>query len=383
MIVDRKHNVLIVTPPKCATQTIVGMATRIDGVERTRSYHDAGPAPAGCEGMLRLQMARNPWARLVSVWSYVHNRYAGQRKGWDWVSGTSFAEFVNQWVETRATYVIDEKRWTMGEVMWWLTQGDYLDRWQPARLLRTEHLMDDLQSLGLDYGEERVLNKSSRQGGVEGWVPYYDRDSWQRVGESFAFADAVRLRYPTEPPDGLTGELSGVRLGRFAEADSGRPGRPNSDVVDSSSTGQQPQDPTKGSKTMTTKTEDKVVRNRFGVDIEFTTGQAKRVDGKAVATRESKPEGERGFVWTVKHKGVAAPVGPFEARRDAVLEMTKAEREAKEAEKEKAKEARAAARAEREVERAKAKEEREKAKAARAAEREKAKAEAEKAAAKS
>lgn len=134
---------------------------------------------------------------------------------------------------------------------------------------------------------------------------------------------------------------------------------------------------------MTTKTEDKVVRNRFGVDIEFTTGQAKRVDGKAVATRESKPEGERGFVWTVKHKGVAAPVGPFEARRDAVLEMTKAEREAKEAEKEKAKEARAAARAEREVERAKAKEEREKAKAARAAEREKAKAEAEKAAAKS
>jgi membrane protein involved in colicin uptake len=86
------------------------------------------------------------------------------------------------------------------------------------------------------------------------------------------------------------------------------------------------------------------IRDRFGVPCRFAGDTVERVDGKAKATRHKK-EGERGFYWTVKHKGVAQPVGPFQVRRGAVLEMTRPEREAQAAAKEQAKAERAAKRA--------------------------------------
>lgn len=93
-------------------------------------------------------------------------------------------------------------------------------------------------------------------------------------------------------------------------------------------------------------------RTRYGVEIQFTGDSAARVDGKATATKERKTgEGERGYVWTVTHKG-GKKEGPFESRRDAVRAMTAPDREAQakareaaKAEKEKAKAAAAKAKA--------------------------------------
>lgn len=214
MIVDDASRTLIVTPAKCGTVSLEGMATRQDGVWKTKNRHVVA-APEGREDYRRLMMCRDPWSRLTSVWSFVVRHYAFRTKDdqWDWAAEATFPEFATRWCEGRPAFAppAEDRGWTQGVNLWWLTQGDYLDRWQPTGLVRMEHLAHDLAAHGLDYGEEMRRNTSDavRPGN---WVGYYDGGSWDVVSRTFAAADAARLGYPDGLPAGPLGELAASRV---------------------------------------------------------------------------------------------------------------------------------------------------------------------------
>ncbi len=92
--------------------------------------------PPGCAGYLTFASVRDPIARAVSLYRQFHEDHR------DLPGGSSFPEFV-------ARVLHDEQhRWTYGP-FFCATQAEWLRGLRVDRVLRLEHLRDDLERLRL------------------------------------------------------------------------------------------------------------------------------------------------------------------------------------------------------------------------------------------
>lgn len=203
MIVDHVNKVALACVPKCGTFTVERMAKKA-GHDVTGLGRHGVVAPPEAVGYRRLMTARNPWSRLVSVWSFVGSRPSEFLEGPAVVEMT-FPEYVRWWERRRADFM----PWQMPDwialrmkYMWYTTAGDFLMRWKPEALVRVEHIEHDLRSAGVDWGKVYHTNTSAKHR-TGNWWDHYTDEAWDAVGRLFGEQEAAWFGYPTEPPGTL------------------------------------------------------------------------------------------------------------------------------------------------------------------------------------
>lgn len=224
MIIDHEAMVVIATPSKCGTLTMKAMAKALPS-DRMVEWVGMGvhrlDCPPEADGYTRLMMVRDPWARLVSMWSFIGKPSHYDEWEHDTIRRLTFTQFVDWYLERHEEEASKgpwEQRsarelWSV-PTRWLMTLGECADVWKPEHTLDVASIEDSLFEHGLDYGKVRNANISHHRTGK--WTDHYTPDTFKLVGDAFARADAKRFNFPGNgesiTPDQLTGTHANILI---------------------------------------------------------------------------------------------------------------------------------------------------------------------------
>jgi hypothetical protein len=188
VIIDHNEEVVIATPTKCGKTSLESMVKReakrgvgrLNGLVVVRPGQHRLDCPAEAEGYKRYMMVRNPWARLVSTWSFLANpKSKGEHKAKD-IQQMTFGEFVYWWLQYRDAWspvgVLQGGQqpsvfWS-APARWLMTLSECDAVWKAEDYIRVENMAGDLELLGLNYGQPVQNNSSSKVRPGE-WTDYW------------------------------------------------------------------------------------------------------------------------------------------------------------------------------------------------------------------
>jgi hypothetical protein len=204
VIVDHEAKIIIATPTKCGTKSCESIARTLGRKDRMVEVVRPGihrlDVPYGAAGYTRYMMVRNPWARLLSTWSFLGNpisksEYEPLRAA---AADLPFAKWLGVWTRERAAYgdswrTETAKRLWSAPARWVMTLGECAQVWEPKGFIRVENMEQDLLEVAqVDYGIARRVNHSDKVR-LGPWTSYYTEAMWKRVGDLFAFDEAVKI----------------------------------------------------------------------------------------------------------------------------------------------------------------------------------------------
>lgn len=212
MIIDHDNKTVIGTPSKCGTMTVKHMVLALNkkeperNVEWVRTGVHRCDCPPEAEGYTRLMMVRDPWVRLVSMWSFIAK--PGSIGEWRHkeITNLSFTEFIDWWLKQRAEYRHPNKKWAglsasqlwSAPPRWIMTLSEIADIWCPDAVIDIHHIEDGLFEHGIDLGKI-VQSNTSKKNRPGHWTDYYTHKTFNRVSDAFAIKDADRFGFNQTP----------------------------------------------------------------------------------------------------------------------------------------------------------------------------------------
>lgn len=178
MFIDHENKLILVTPMKCATHTFREIAGRLGSSLQLTPVYPHVMVCDGDEGYRRVMAVRDPYDRLVSIYLHLQSRPLR------WIpegliQSFTFKKFMPWWClqQSRA----EGNFWSMS-----LT--DCANMFYPTRLVRVEHLAEDLAALGVVVdGDIPHMNRASNRQGDS--LSYYSDEMLHLAYDWFAKYD--------------------------------------------------------------------------------------------------------------------------------------------------------------------------------------------------
>lgn len=190
MIILRKQRALFVSTPKCATNTIYHLLQEHFGGERLGPHFHRRDVPAEFRDWFVFSVVRNPYSRAVSTWWRTVMDKTAKRIFAHAPGGEDLATFV-RWLATKPPEA-EYRRLCY-------SQAEWLAPVKPNRVLRLEHLRDELWSLPWWDVEVVKLPRRNQCHGRKRWWLYLTEDAVRAV-EDWAGPDFDTFGYSRKVP---------------------------------------------------------------------------------------------------------------------------------------------------------------------------------------
>lgn len=238
MIIDHDEHIVICTPTKCGKTSLEAMARAAVHADMSRNLEVVRPGqhrldvPKQAEGYTRMMMVRDPWARLVSTWSFLSNPGSKGEQNAALIRQMSFTEFVYWWLAQRKE-ALHNRPWVKytpkelwsAPARWLMTLSECADIWQPEHCLDVANIENSLFEHGLDYGPDKKNNSSDRVRPGH-WTDYYTHSTFNKVSDAFAIKEADRFGFihtmETVHNSVLSGKYADKRISDFKEEPDGQ-----------------------------------------------------------------------------------------------------------------------------------------------------------------
>lgn len=189
MILIHDMFIAVMTPPKCASNTIHAVLRAMPWNGETFS----GPNSSGPETMdkhmnfwphesLRYKKVvsiRNPYNRMVSLYLHYCSRKSGRG-----LPSPSFKEY-SEWVSTGSPVVENWYSWNLSR---WLEEVDF------EHVIRTEFIQEDLKTLGISVASIPLLNRNYR---AQRYIDFFTPEIMEIV-HPWCEPDCIQFNYPQE-----------------------------------------------------------------------------------------------------------------------------------------------------------------------------------------
>lgn len=193
MIITKKKKFLFVHIPRCAGKSIVTALKDKYGTRKMAWEHARiKDARFNIKGYTKFCVVRNPWERMVSMWSFLcqfkpvyENRHNKRRK-WDELRGNSFEWWLIHQGKRSHNLITSD----IPQMSWMVKNG----RFVMDHVIRFENLAEDFSDItGLPTDVLPVTHKTKHKTYQE----YYTKDSREYVERVFA-SDIKKWGYTFE-----------------------------------------------------------------------------------------------------------------------------------------------------------------------------------------